>query len=151
MIQFLVSFLSEMFRVNLYKRTQGKIVRQATAFAVFAVLFGAVWQFSTYLHTSSVTISLRYLLPALMAFIFAWFCFRLVQFPRFADFLIKVEAEMRKVSWPSKQELITSSSVVIFVMFFLAAILFGYDLLLKWLVDVIGIGAAKVFAWLGIF
>ena len=30
--------------------------------------------------------------------------------PRFADFLIAVEAEMNKVSWPSKAELIRSSA-----------------------------------------
>ena len=41
------------------------------------------------------------------------------------------------MSWPSKEELIRSSLVVIFMMFFLALVLFGFDLfwqfLFKWL------------------
>ena len=58
-----------------------------------------------------------------------WFSFRIVHLPRFADFLIAVEAEMNKVSWPSTTELIKSSLVVIIVIFLLTGILFGYDLL----------------------
>ena len=58
-----------------------------------------------------------------------WFSFRIVHVPRFADFLIAVEAEMNKVSWPSTTELIKSSLVVIIVIFLLTGVLFGYDLL----------------------
>jgi preprotein translocase subunit SecE len=68
-----------------------------------------------------------------------WFSFRVVNLPRFADFLIAVEAEMNKVSWPSRTELYRSSAVVIFVMLTLALMLFGFDLV--W-----GI----VFEWLGV-
>ena len=49
------------------------------------------------------------------------------------DFLIAVEADMNKVSWPSKGELIRSSVVVIFVIFMLAVVLFGYDVLWQYL------------------
>ncbi len=55
--------------------------------------------------------------------------------PTFADFLISVEGEMNKVSWPSRAELFRASLVVILVIFFLAAVLFCYDLLLRWLMD----------------
>jgi len=41
------------------------------------------------------------------------------------DFLIAVEAEMNKVSWPSRAELVRSAAVVIFVIFLLATVLFG--------------------------
>ena len=58
----------------------------------------------------------------------AWICFRVVNIPRFADFLIAVESEMTKVSWPSRDEVVRSSAVVIFLIFALAAILAGYDL-----------------------
>ena len=53
--------------------------------------------------------------------------------PRFADFLISVEAEMNKVSWPSRGELYRASLVVIVVIFLLVAILFGYDAALNYL------------------
>ena len=48
--------------------------------------------------------------------------------PRVADFLIAVEAEMAKVSWPSLDEVIRSSAVIIFLIFALSAILAAYDL-----------------------
>jgi preprotein translocase subunit SecE len=56
-----------------------------------------------------------------------WLSFRAVNIPRFADFLIAVEAEMSKVSWPTRTELFRSSLVVIFMIFVLAAILFAFD------------------------
>jgi preprotein translocase subunit SecE len=70
----------------------------------------------------------RFLVPALLLAAGLWFCFRLVNVPRFADFLIAVEAEMAKVSWPTGGEVVRSSAVVIFVIFALAAILAMYDL-----------------------
>jgi preprotein translocase subunit SecE len=60
-----------------------------------------------------------------------WAAFRLIQFPVFADFLISVEAEMNKVSWPTRSELVKASGVVIFVIFFLAVVLFAYDFVWK--------------------
>ena len=49
-----------------------------------------------------------------------WICYRLVNFPGFADFLIAVEAEMNKVSWPTRTELFRASMVVLFLIFSLA-------------------------------
>jgi preprotein translocase subunit SecE len=66
-----------------------------------------------------------------------WFGYRLVNWPRFADFLIAVEAEMSKVSWPTKTELYRASMVVIFTMFFLAILLFCYDAFWQLLFDVL--------------
>ena len=60
-----------------------------------------------------------------------WLGYRIVNIPRFADFLISVEAEMNKVQWPGRSELWRASMVVIVVIFFLAGLLFAYDLVLK--------------------
>lgn len=68
-----------------------------------------------------------------------WFAFRVVNVPRFADFLIAVEAEMNKVSWPSKAKLYRSSIVVIFVLFALSAVLFGFDIFWKFIFEWIGV------------
>jgi preprotein translocase subunit SecE len=54
--------------------------------------------------------------------------------------LIAVEAEMNKVSWPTRAELLRSSIVVIFSIFLLALILFGYDMFWRAFLDVLGIG-----------
>ena len=55
----------------------------------------------------------------------AWW---LMNRPRHADFLINTDAEMKKVTWPTWRELIGSTKVVVFFMFFLAATLFAYDI-----------------------
>jgi preprotein translocase subunit SecE len=73
----------------------------------------------------------QYIVPALLVAFGAWLAFRIVNFPRFADFLISVEAEMNKVSWPSRGELFRASMVVLVVIFLLTAILLAYDLILK--------------------
>jgi preprotein translocase subunit SecE len=43
--------------------------------------------------------------------------------------LIAVEAEMNKVTWPSKDELVRASIVVMFTIFFLAVALFSFDII----------------------
>jgi preprotein translocase subunit SecE len=125
------AFFEELFRVGLYKRNQGRIARQAT-FAALAVIFAlGAWALSeTYQDKGA---ALHYFVP--LAFLLAglWASFRIVQMPAFADFLISVEGEMNKVSWPSRGELFRASIVVMLVIFFLAALLFVYDFLLEWL------------------
>jgi preprotein translocase subunit SecE len=92
--------------------------------------------------SSALVMSLVYGLPTVVLFFGIWLGYRLVNLPSFADFLIAVEAEMNKVSWPSRTELIRSSMVVIILMFGLTAVLFSYDLILRWfLSDVLGITA----------
>jgi len=68
-----------------------------------------------------------------------WVAYRVVNIPRFADFLIAVEAEMNKVSWPTKTELFRASTVVIVVMFGLAATLYLYDIVWQQLVSALGV------------
>jgi preprotein translocase subunit SecE len=125
------SFFDEIFRVGFYKRNQGRIARQAT-FAALAVIIGlGAWSLSELYQDKGA--GLHYILP--LAFLLAglWASFRIVQMPAFADFLISVEGEMNKVSWPSRGELFRASVVVMLVIFFLAALLFTYDFSLEWL------------------
>ena len=57
-------------------------------------------------------------IPCAIGLFGMWFGFRLVNYPRFADFLISVEAEMDKVSWPDWPYLVRATGVVMGVMFF---------------------------------
>jgi preprotein translocase subunit SecE len=77
--------------------------------------------------------------PGLLLFVGWWFCYRIDNLPKFADFLIGVEAEMTKVSWPTQTELIRSSMVVIFFIASLALILFGFDLFWRTVFQFLGI------------
>jgi len=73
-------------------------------------------------------------LGAAWVVVFAFLTFWVMNTPRFAEFLIMTESEMRKVTWPTRREVIVSTKVVIIMTFFLAIML--------WLVD---IGFMKLF------
>jgi len=81
--------------------------------------------------TISTAVVAKYVLPMIALGIGAWAAFRVVNIPRFAEFLISVENEMGKVSWPSRGELFRASLVVLVVIFLLTTILFTYDFVLK--------------------
>lgn len=55
---------------------------------------------------------------------------RWIERPKNADLLIETEQELRKVTWPSMQEVVNSSLVVIFCVLFLMAFLAGADFVL---------------------
>jgi preprotein translocase SecE subunit len=93
---------------------------------------------STGHHTEQIE-WIRLGIPFLLAVAGGWVLFRLVNYPRFADFLISVEAEMDKVSWPRKAELKRATAVVLSTMLFLGFVLFAYDWI--WV---------KIFSMLGI-
>jgi preprotein translocase subunit SecE len=62
-----------------------------------------------------------------------------VNYPRFADFLIAVEAEMNKVMWPSQDELVRSSLVVIVLLLAFAGLMYVFDMIwvgLFWLMGI---------------
>jgi preprotein translocase subunit SecE len=130
-------YLRELFQVSIYKRSQGRIARQVT----FGVLALGVGLGAVRLSVSVIDAgrAMEYVVPFFVAFIGIWFVFRLVNVPSFADFLIAVEAEMYKVSWPTRGELFRSSMVVIFCIFFLAAVLFLFDLFWRTLLRVLQI------------
>jgi preprotein translocase subunit SecE len=119
-----------MLTASRYKRSQGRIARQLTFAAIAAVFVVAAWRMSD----RGGDVYRQFLIPLAVVAVGGWIAFRIVNIPRFADFLISVEAEMNKVSWPSRSELYRSSMVVIVVIFLLTGILFAYDLILKFIV-----------------
>jgi preprotein translocase subunit SecE len=80
-----------------------------------------------------------------------WFGYRVVNYSAFADFLIAVEAEMNKVSWPTRKELWNASVVVMFVIFAMAAFLFLFDAIWTAIFEAIGIrysDGESMFVWI---
>lgn len=118
--------LGELLQVGIYKRSQGKITRQTTCIAIWITCALGAWRLYSLAWLEG---PYNYAVPAALLFMGLWFGYRIVNYPPFADFLIAVEAEMNKVSWPSQTELVRSSIVVIILMFGLAAILFSYDVI----------------------
>jgi preprotein translocase subunit SecE len=126
------AFFQEIFRVGLYKRTQGRIARQATAAALGIIVLLGAWSLSEYYRDRGPVV--HYYVPLVLLAAGLWASFRIVQMPAFADFLISVEGEMNKVSWPSRSELFRAAIVVIVVIFFLAGLLFVYDVVLEYVI-----------------
>ena len=131
-----MQFFRELLKTDIYKRSQGRMVRQFTCLAIWVATVLAAWQIRPTLAVdwqASPAVAWGVASAVLVAGL--WFGFRIVNWPSFADFLIAVEAEMNKVSWPSRTELIRASMVVIVLMFGLTIVLFTYDFVLNWLLS----------------
>jgi len=137
------SLLTELFAGSIYKGRQGRIVRQLTCLAIWLTVWLGCWQLYDAFRAGLIE-GWRgqtygpYLIagiPLALAAVGMWIGYRLVNWPKFADFLISVEAEMTKVSWPTKNELYRASLVVIFTMAFMAVLLFCYDMIWQAIFD----------------
>lgn len=133
--------LNGLFRFDLYKPNQGRLARKVTfAAIVLFVVLGARSMWNTWGAQSGNDSTLyRYAVPGSVLVVGLWIGHRLLNMPRFADFLIAVEAEMNKVTWPTRTELFRSSMVVILVIGTLAIILFGYDIVWRTLFESLGV------------
>ena len=131
----MAELIAGMFNTSRYKRSQGKVARNVTLYAMWAIVGAGVWLLSNRGENEIA----RYVVPLVLLAAGWWASFRIVNLPRFADFLISVEAEMNKVSWPDRSELWRASIVVIIVIFFLAALLYTYDIVLSALMRFLGL------------
>lgn len=132
------TFWQSMLGIDMYKRNQGRLVRLCTAGAVvFAALTGA-WVLSVTMLGGQGW-KIEYGAPAMLALVGVWFAFRIINYPVFADFLIDVEGEMVKVSWPSKDEISRATIVVIVTMLLFSFVLFVFDLVWRQLLHWIGV------------
>ncbi len=123
------ALIQELTQTRIYKRTQGRVTRQITFAAMAVVLAMGMWRLQFTLMDWHFSPTFRFGIPALLLMAGLWVAFRIVNVSSVADFLIAVEAEMSKVSWPSRSELIRASLVVLITIFVLATVLAGYDFL----------------------
>ena len=134
-----------------YKPDQGRMTRMASFWSLaLLLLFGCY-----FLHTVllsyvgalkeplggisipivSIPLTGSFLICSLLfvggiAALFGW-----MQRPKVADFLIDVEAELRKVTWPTGQEVVNASIVVVITVVVLMAFLAGSDFLIGQVVN----------------
>jgi len=130
-------FWASMLQGRLYKPNQGRVVRQVTAVSIGLIVLLGSFEFSTTPLIVRWGKSLNfegmsYAVLLALSCIGLWIAYRIVNVPKFADFLIAVEAEMKKVSWPGRGELWRASVVVIFVIFAMAGLLFMFDVIWNW-------------------
>ena len=117
--------LKTLFSTKLYKPSLGKIARRST-FGGLAVLFMAgAW--ATYHENLYGDLRTSAIVGGVLFLVGCWISFRAVHLPSFAEFLISVEAEMRKVSWPSAKERKVTTYVVLVMMALFILLIFCYD------------------------
>lgn len=134
------SGIGDWFSLEPYKRSQGRITRQMTFFAIVVLVAVGAWDLLVWLRTDG-HITLGYSLFAGLIALGAWIGYRAVNVPHFADFLIAVEAEMYKVTWPTWDDVVRATIVVIVVMFSMAVMLFLFDMIFQLLFSALGVVA----------
>jgi preprotein translocase subunit SecE len=123
-------FLQSLLRTDIYKRSQGRMTRQVTCIAIWAIFILGAWRLFSIMPEAEPWF--KYAVPGVLLLAGLWIGYRAVNDPTFADFLIAVEAEMNKVSWPTQTELVRASIVVIVLIFGLTVVLYTYDVVLSW-------------------
>ncbi|MEM1451548.1 MAG: preprotein translocase subunit SecE [Planctomycetota bacterium] len=131
-----------------YRKDQGRMARMAAFWSIAILLaygcirmrseltsqfpdsIGAAFSEGLVVPLVSLPVS-----PALIAAVAAfalgmWFLNRTLETPKNADLLIETENELRKVTWPTIDETIDGSIVVIVVVIFLMAFMAGADFVL---------------------
>jgi preprotein translocase subunit SecE len=132
------SFWSELTAIGIYKSNQGRLARQLTAAALGVMLIAGAYILSVGpLQAQSKPVQAG--IPLAIVAVGGWLIFRLVNYARFAEFLISVEAEMGKVSWAPKQELFRATIVVLSTMAALGVVLFAYDFIWQTFFQAIGV------------
>lgn len=134
-----VGLLGSMFQTGLYKPQQGRIVRQVTFVSIAVIMLLIGFDVSQMSYFDDLFSGSNYLAFGLVSAAGLWFAYRIVNYPAFTDFLIAVEAEMKKVSWPAWPQLWAASLVVIFVIFSMAISLWVFDILWTKIFQIIGI------------
>jgi preprotein translocase subunit SecE len=117
---------------EIYKKGQG-----VTARWIAAAALGALAAFGCYELEEAVSahwpgaavlgVSVGVLVAAVIFIGAAVLVAMIVNMPRFVDYLIHSETELRKVSWPTKDELKRQTTVVIFTLVLFAVILLVAD------------------------
>ncbi|HVJ68267.1 MAG TPA: preprotein translocase subunit SecE [Caulifigura sp.] len=126
------TLLGELFSVDFYKRNQGRLVRQATFFGIVAVIAVGCFTLGNTILSDRIA-PIRVGLPTALGVLGAWFAWRVINYPRFADFLIAVEGEMDKMSWPEWPYLWRALGVVMTMLVLFTAYMFLCDIFWNWL------------------
>jgi len=135
------------------KPTQGQRVRRATMLGIILLVGAGIYSLYTHgtLNTADADWTVRvpfsdrllfllpdvkFTVPLLFAAAGLWLAFRVVHVPVFADFLIATEAELNKVSWPTRKSVFQDTVVVLTTVLMLTVFLFlvdlGWGTLLSW-------------------
>ncbi len=117
-------------QLYIYKRGHGYHTRLWTAVA--CLMLAAIGCYR--LHSKlSLTGNpwVQNLVPAIVWAVLAWVIYWVSNRPAAADFLVAAEGELKKVSWSSKQQVVTSTIIVIFVVMLMSVMLGFVDVVFR--------------------
>lgn len=133
------------FSTERYKPAQGLRVRRATMLGLLVLLAAGVYSLATSTMLTTATghwmvkvpftdwrvpllPDVALTAPLILGALALWLSYRAVNFPVFADFLIATEAEVNKISWPTKRSVIQDTIVVLATVVLMTLFLLVVDL-----------------------
>jgi len=140
-----------------YMKGQGRRVRRGTMLGILAIVAAGLWE---HVWSRSLTINTQWRVPLpfapdhpglvvlyapgltlsiVIAVVAIWFSYRLVNYPRFADFLIATDAELNKVSWSTGRKLLQDTVVVLVTVALMAVFLWIMDFVWTFLLIQLGV------------
>jgi preprotein translocase SecE subunit len=145
------------FTMEPYKKMQGLRIRRITMLSIMitvglgiyyylylrgggAVTRPTVWSIP-FIDTQELIVfrAAGLTIPLLLSVLTIWFCYRLVNYPRFAEFLINTEAELAKVTWTTRKRLIRDTGVVLLTVLILAVFLYILDIMWVLILRALGV------------
>ncbi len=126
-------------QLYIYKRGHGYNTRLWSAIACLMMAAIGCYKLSTKLSLTG-NLLVQYIVPAFVWAVLAWLVYWVSNRESVADFLIAAEGELKKVSWTTKQQVVSSTIIVIFVVILMAVMLGFVDVLFRVIFDnVIGL------------
>lgn len=117
---------------NIYKKGQGKWVRLGTVIGMgLLIALGIKWINDTFMALAPAYSKM--IMVVIFGCLGGLLCFYVVNRPNIADFMILTESEMRKVVWPSRQNVIRATRLVVAATLGLALMLWIVDTFFVWL------------------
>jgi preprotein translocase subunit SecE len=86
-------------------------------------------------YYSAESLLYRTLVLLVLAAVAGWFAVQTIKGRAFATLVAEARVEIRKVVWPTRQELIQTTMIVIVFVLVVALILWGVDSLIGWIVS----------------
>ncbi len=127
--------MKELFSTNSYKSSQGRVARRLT-FIGLSLVF--IWGGYSFFSAGYFGAQGAAIVGSLIALLGVWASYRAINYAQFADFLVSVEAEMTKVSWPSKRDLFANTKVVLIFMALFTALIYAYDIVFRTVFSLVG-------------
>ncbi|MEE9211217.1 MAG: preprotein translocase subunit SecE [Phycisphaeraceae bacterium] len=110
--------------------------------AMVLIVVGALWirsQLAVFASHSDYAVYIQWGVAAALILILGGAMIWILNKPRIVEFMIATEAEMRKVNWPTRRDIIGSTWIVICGTLLMAALLGVVDVVFFWVFQRIGV------------